>query len=283
MNNRPTLGHALAWGKQQLCSASHPLDAEILLAHCLSQDRSYLLAHDDEILLLTDWQHYQTFIQQCAQGLPIAYLTGVKEFWSLPLRVNPYTLIPRSDTECLVETALCLLARDQALEIVDMGTGSGAIALALASECPDWQISASDCCQHALALATENAQTLQLQKLQFFQGDWYQALPEASRFDAIISNPPYLSAEDPHLSTLQFEPRTALIAQDQGFAALHTLIDGAFAKLKPNGWLMIEHGWDQANACHARLAACGFQAIGHSLDLAGHHRVSYGQKPHDKQ
>lgn len=250
------------------------LDAELLLAHVLDVSRSYLHAWPERELTLEQQSLFHALLQRRQGGEPIAYLLGAKEFWSLPLSVSPATLIPRPETELIVETCLDKLSSREAT-VVDLGTGSGAIALALASARPGWHVHAVDNGADALAVAKANAVKLEL-AVQFYQGDWLAALPEALQFDAIVTNPPYVEADSPYLlqGDVRFEPRQALVSADNGLADIEHIIQGAPAKLRPNGWIIIEHGCEQGRAVCALLDQHGLQNATVLQDLAGLDRVS---------
>lgn len=274
-----TIDAALHWACAQLTGSDSPrLDAQVLLCHQLQRPRSHLFAYGDRPLSATDWQGFQLLVAARAAGQPVAYLVGEREFWSLPLTVTAATLIPRPDTEALVAHALTLpLAA--AARVADLGTGSGAIALALASERPHWQLWACDRSPEALAVAAANAQRLALANVQCCAGDWYQALPMAALpLQLVISNPPYLAPLDPHLGEgdLRFEPVTALVADDDGLADLRLLIGQAHHYLEPGGYLLLEHGATQGPAVAGLMAMAGFRAEP-VLDLAGHWRATCGQ------
>ncbi|MBQ1782522.1 MAG: peptide chain release factor N(5)-glutamine methyltransferase [Gammaproteobacteria bacterium] len=275
----PTIDAALHWANGQLTASDSPrLDGQVLLCHQLQRPRSYLFAYGDRLLSASDWQGFQQLVAARADGQPVAYLVGEREFWSLPLKVSDATLIPRPDTEVLVAHALSLSLAAQS-RVADLGTGSGAIALALASERPLWQLWASDRSPEALAVAEANAVRLALTNVQFCCGDWYQPLPAAALpLQLIISNPPYLAAVDPHLGEgdLRFEPATALVAGDDGLADLRLLIEQAYRYLEPAGYLLLEHGATQGPAVAALMAMAGFSAEP-VLDLAGHWRASCGR------
>ncbi|HET7921356.1 MAG TPA: peptide chain release factor N(5)-glutamine methyltransferase, partial [Gammaproteobacteria bacterium] len=211
-------------------------------------------------------------------GQPLAYLTGMREFWSLPLKLTRDTLVPRPETELLVQAALTCVPADAAWRLADLGTGSGAIALALASERLLCRVTATDASTRALDVARENAARLGLGNVEFRRGDWYAALP-ATRYHLIASNPPYVRAADPHLQQgdLRFEPWRALAGGADGMQALRQIIAGAPAWLVAGGWLLLEHGFDQAEAVRELLAAQGFSEISSRQDLSGHVRVTLGQ------
>jgi len=297
-------------------------DARLLLAHVLGRDPAWLFAWPEHELDETQLARYRELLLRRAAGEPLAYLTGEKEFWSLPLKVTPATLVPRPETELLVELALNLSplppgdgrgvrrdvgGRDAAVKppgmdsrrsrrtprpspspptghdhrkvkVLDLGTGSGAIALALARERPGWQITATDASPEALAVAEENAQRLRLGNVRFLQGDWYQALPAGARFHLILSNPPYVAEDDPHLQRdgLPHEPGGALASGPEGLDDLRLIIAGAPRHLEPGGWLLVEHGMDQGEAVRELFRQAGFEGVETRQDLAGRDRVTLG-------
>lgn len=266
----------LRWARDQLVqSDSARLDSELLLAHVLKRDRTWLYTWSDRELTEQQQQQAQQLLQQRQQGAPVAHLLGEREFWSLPLQVNASTLIPRPDTETLVEWALQLALPDNA-RVLDLGTGTGAIALALASERPQWQISAVDAQADAVALAASNAKLLDL-NVTVLQSNWFAAL--SGRFDLIVSNPPYIDADDPHLQQgdVRFEPRSALVAEQRGLADLQQIIQKAPEFLSAQGWLLLEHGWQQAESVKQLLQQRGFKALQTRCDLAGQDRITGGQ------
>lgn len=259
-------------------SDSARLDAEILLAHVLMKTRSYLYAYPDACLSKVQWQAFHALICQRARGIPIAYLRGMQEFWSLPLRVCEDTLIPRPETELLVELALRLLADKPEAQILDLGTGSGAIALACASERPSWRIVASDCSIAALQIAEENAAGLALTHVHFDQSNWFEKIAANCQFNAIISNPPYVAANDPHLARgdLRFEPLLALVGGEDGLSAIRHIIQHSLARLKPGGLLLFEHGFDQKVVVGSMLSNYGYSQVECWQDWQGKDRVSGG-------
>ena len=270
MNLPADVGAALALAR---ASGLERLDAQLLLAAALQQSRAWLLGHDDEPLSKHLAERITAQIAQRAAGMPLAYIVGEKEFHGLLLKVTPDTLVPRPDTETLVDWALEILQRlPGAPAVVDLGTGSGAIALAIKHRHPAAAVQAVELSAAALAVAQDNARRLGL-ALRFHQGDWWQPLA-GQRFDLIVSNPPYIAGSDPHLPALRFEPLEALTPGGDGMKALLTLIDGAPDHLCPGGWLLLEHGYDQAEAVAAALRLRGFTEPALRLDLGGQPRVS---------
>ncbi|HSR62746.1 MAG TPA: peptide chain release factor N(5)-glutamine methyltransferase [Gammaproteobacteria bacterium] len=257
------------------------LDAELLLTHVTGNDRCWIHAHSDSLLSTENAREFELLIRKRRSGLPIAYLTGQREFWSLSLQVTKETLIPRPETEHLVEQALALIPDNTSLEIADLGTGAGAVALAIASERPVCRIVASDISSAAVQVAMYNARSLQLANLMFVNSDWLKAFK--SKFDVIVSNPPYVREKDPHLEKgdVRHEPRLALAAGDDGLACLRDIIRQATCHLRTNGWLLLEHGHDQGAAVRALLAESGYASINTYNDLAGQERISNGQWCYD--
>lgn len=252
------------------------LEAEILLTYLLNVPRSFLYAHAEDQLEVSIEQRFNQLIIHRAQGTPIAYLTNQKEFWSLILRVNESTLIPRPETELLVEKALELTTNPTA-SVLELGTGSGAIAIALAHERPHWHITAIDISQDALAIAQHNAQNYQLNQITFLHSDWFNALPPF-QYDIIISNPPYIETSDIHLQQgdVRFEPQLALSSGIDGLTAIRHIIQKAPFFLKSNGFLLMEHGYQQDKAIAHLLKTHHFHQIECFKDLQGHPRVSVG-------
>ena len=252
------------------------LDAQLLLLHVLGRggsDRGWLIAHDGDELPAVKQDAYLAACSRRAAGEPVAYLTGEKEFFGLPLHVDARVLVPRPDTETLVEWALELLRDRQAPRVIDLGTGSGAIALALQSARPDADVEAVDRSADALEVARGNAQRLGL-AVRLRQADWLQG---AGRYDLVASNPPYVAEADPHLPDLAHEPRGALVAGADGLDDLRSIVAQAPAHLLPGGWLLLEHGWDQAAAVRGLLQAAGFSQVASRRDLAGISRCSGGR------
>ncbi|ODB83906.1 protein-(glutamine-N5) methyltransferase, release factor-specific [Candidatus Thiodiazotropha endoloripes] len=276
----PTLKQALLAAQQSLTDiADNPdLEASMLLCHLLNKPKSHLYTWPEAKLSEPQQQRYQKLIEQRQQGMPIAYILQQREFWSLSLRVTPDTLIPRAESELLVERAIHHLQSCHNPTAADLGTGSGAIALALASERPDARVVATDLHQAALNIATENAQRLDLRNLAFHAGDWCDALPEGEQFDVILSNPPYIESADPHLAQgdLPYEPQTALVSGEDGLDDIRTIIKQAPVRLKRNGWLLLEHGYNQAAAVRRLMQSAGMSGISSHEDLAGQPRVTEG-------
>jgi len=251
------------------------LDAQLLLAALLQQDRAWLISHDDFALSTGLAERLRVQLQQRAKGVPFAYLVGEQEFHGLKLQVTPDTLVPRPDTETLVDWALELLCGEE--RVVDLGTGSGAIALAIKHRHPAARVEAVDLSAAALKVAAANAQRLGLD-VQFHLGDWWQPLA-GQRFELIVSNPPYIAGADPHLPALRHEPLGALTPGGDGLSALQSIIDGAPNHLQPGRWLLLEHGYDQAEPVAAALRARGFTDLALRHDLGGRPRVSAGRWP----
>ncbi len=262
----------------KLSSDSARLDAELLLCHVLNKDHSYLFAWPEYVLKVEELEKFQSLLQKRRGGMPIAYLLGHRDFWTLSLTVSSDTLIPRPETELLVETALGKIPTDQALSILDLGTGTGAVALAVASERPLCDVLAVDISDKALEIARQNAANNQINNVTFLQSNWFNKISKQT-FDLILSNPPYIEKNDPHLSQgdVRFEPRLALASGADGFDDIRTIIKHAPNHLRASGWLMFEHGYQQAEHSQALLSQAGFKHV-HSLqDLAGHNRITIGQ------
>ena len=250
------------------------LDLEVLLCHVLDKPRSYLFTWPEKMLEPKMVEQFNDLLQRRTHGEPIAHLTETKEFWSLSLAVNATTLIPRPDTELLVETALNLLDKSTA-HILDLGTGTGAIALALASERPNWKIIAVDSVSEAVFLAEKNRQRLDLRNVHLLQSHWFTEISR-QKFDLIVTNPPYIDAGDPHLNEgdVRFEPDSALVSGNNGLADIELIISGAKDYLIDGGWLLIEHGYLQAEAVHAQLMNEGYSQVSTRRDIAGHPRLT---------
>jgi release factor glutamine methyltransferase len=258
--------------------ATPDLDAELLLVHILGTSRARLRSHPEEAASAAQSKRYTELIERRATGEPLAYVIGRRDFWSLRLTVTPAVLVPRPETELLVERALAL--RDEEFgRVVDLGTGSGAIALTLASERPGWQVAATDVSEEALAIARSNAESLDLKRVQFFQGSWFEPLVGRT-FDLIVSNPPYVAEDDPamHDPALRHEPRGALTPGGDGMASLRAIIAVAPDYLERDGWLLLEHGSDQAAEVTRELVARGLRHVRSHRDLAGHERMTEAQR-----
>nr|AGW45524.1 methyltransferase [uncultured bacterium Lac36W] len=251
-------------------------DAEVLLGHVLGKSRTWLFAHDDACIAADDVERFSALLRRREAGEPVAYLIGRRGFWSFELAVTPDTLVPRPETELLVELALQRLPTSRPLRIVDLGTGSGAIALALAHERPLAHVVATDASGDALAVARANAQALRLANVEFRHGDWHAPLA-GERFDLIASNPPYIAAGDPHLHDLRFEPDAALASGADGLDAIRAIVRGVPLHLVPGGWLLLEHGFDQGPAVRALLQAAGMSGVATERDLEGRDRVTLGR------
>ncbi len=287
-----TLDDCLRSAQQQLIQAglvdSPRLDAELLLAHSLKVSRTYLYTWSDKSLEPEQHRTFESLLRRRVQGQPIAHIVGEREFWGLTLRVTQDTLIPRPDTETLVEAALSRRPKSeenatnkthQAWSILDLGTGSGAIALALKSECPSCDITAVDFSERALEVAIDNAQRHNL-KISFLHSDWFSAIDSTRKFDCIVSNPPYIEAEDPHLiqGDVRFEPMSALTSGKNGLDDIQKIIDQAWSFLIPGGWLLIEHGYNQAQAVANLFKTHHYINVVNIKDLADNPRVTLGQK-----
>ncbi len=268
----------LAEAAGQLPGVEGRHEAELLLLHVLGRERGWLFAHATDVVEPATEAAFAQLLQRRIQGEPVAYLLGRRGFWTLDLVVSPATLIPRPETERLVELALERLPPDRPLQVADLGTGSGAIALALASERPLAQVLATDMSPEALSVAADNARHHELVNVRFRQGSWHAALGQ-ERFDLIATNPPYIAAGDPHLTQgdLRYEPATALASGADGLDDIRVIVAGAPAHLRDGGWLLIEHGWDQGPAIRALLAQAGFGEVSTAVDLEHRDRVSLGR------
>lgn len=280
----PTIAEALKAASAQLHKAlpeEARLEAELLLAEVLKRDRSHLFAWPEKRLSADQQQHFNRLLEQRLSGKPLAYITGRREFWSLELQVTPETLIPRPETETLVERALDLIPPGTTLQIADLGTGSGAIAAAIASERPQAQITASDDSPAALVIARTNFQRLNLPHIEMAGGSWCDALPDGVYFDLIVSNPPYVAEDDPHLmlNGLPWEPRQALTAGINGLDDLREIIRQAPSHLQTGGHLLLEHGPDQGPAVRQLMTDQGFEGVVTHRDLEQRERVTAGTLP----
>lgn len=265
----------------QALTATSPtprIDADVLVRHAAGVTRAESIAHPDRLLSIDACRLLAALVERRARGEPIAYLTGIREFWSLELIVSPATLIPRPETELLVERALAHIDAG-ARTVADLGTGSGAIALAIAHERPEVTVVATDCSAAAIAVARANAERLRLRNVRFAVGDWFAALG-TERFDIVVSNPPYVRSDDPHLlrGDVRHEPRLALVAGPRGLDAIAHIAATAPLSLSPNGWLLIEHGHDQGPDVRRMFADNGYRDIQTHRDLGGHERVTQARR-----
>ena len=265
--------------RQALLKGVDDIDVDALLCFVLNKDRTYLYTWPEVELTSLQIEQLAALIERRKIGEPVAYLVGTREFWSLPIKTNTSTLIPRPDTEVLVETVL-QVCNDSPRRCIDLGTGTGAIALALKSERSTWQIMGIDRIPEAVELAKENAQALNL-AVEFQQGSWCDAL-EAKSIHVLVSNPPYIDPLDHHLSEgdVRFEPKSALIADDVGLADIKRIIEQASGCLVQDGWLFLEHGWQQADTVRALLSEAGFQKVATVKDYGGQDRVTFGALSH---
>ena len=262
-----------AAARLERASQTPRLDAELLVARAIDMPRSYLFAHPEDRLDPAALERLERTLRRREAGEPMAYITGTREFWSLELMVSPATLVPRPETELLVEIALREIPRRAQWSVLDLGTGSGAIALAIASERRGCRVTATDISPDALAVARENARQLLLDNLEFLGGDW-TAPVAGRRFRLIVANPPYVAADDPALAALTAEPALALVAGADGLDAIRRLADECRAVLEPGGTLLLEHGAGQADAVAGILAACGWAAAQCYDDHSGYPRVT---------
>lgn len=276
MDYQHWLRHAIS----QLSQSESPRrDAEILLGFVTGKARTFILAFGETQLSGSELERLNGLLARREQGEPVAHLVGVREFWSLPLFVSPATLIPRPDTECLVEQALSRLP-EQPCRVLDLGTGTGAIALALGSERPDCEITAVDVMPDAVALATRNAEHLGIKNVTVLASHWFSAL-EGQQFELIVSNPPYIDEQDPHLAMgdVRFEPRSALVAAQEGLADLAWIIAQSRRFLRPGGWLLLEHGWQQGDAVRALFSSNGYLQVQTCRDYGDNERLTLGCLP----
>jgi release factor glutamine methyltransferase len=254
------------------------VDARVLLGHVLSRDAAYLITHSDVPLKPEEASAFERLVERRVQGEPVAYLTGSREFFGRRFRVSPAVLIPRPETELVVELALDRLPAARQVSVLDLGTGSGCIAISVALARPQAAVTAADRSREAIAVAHENARALGAANLDFVSSDWYSAVAGA-RFDLIVANPPYVAVSDRHLlaGDLRFEPRLALEAGADGLAAIRRVVDGAPRHLAANGWLLTEHGYDQAERVRALMRQYGLEGVFSATDLAGIERVTGGR------
>lgn len=254
------------------------MEAHLLLQQAFLVNRARLISHAEDLSTADQQQAFEALLQRRLNGEPIAHILGAREFFGLNLKVTPDTLIPRPDTETLVEAALEIIPKTTQVQVLDLGTGTGAIALAIAKNRPQASVTAVDFSKNALSVARENATNLAISNVTFIHSYWFSAL-DHQRFDMIVSNPPYIAENDTHLSQgdVRFEPKSALTSGADGLDDICHIITRAPHYLKQNGWLLLEHGYNQANAVVALLQQSHFNQIGHALDLAGIQRVTFGQ------
>ena len=269
---------------RELDSPTAKLDTELLLAHALGKPRSHLYTWPGKEVATAQLEIFNALFSRRQQGEPVAYLLGQQGFWTLDLQVSKDTLIPRPETELLVETALQLAGTGSSLQVLDLGTGTGAIALALASERPLWQLTGVDRVAQAVQLAQHNALACGLGGVRFLQSDWFQAL-QGNKFNLIVSNPPYIALQDPHLEQgdVRFEPLSALVSGADGLDDIRHILAGSGAHLHEGGWLLLEHGWQQAARVRELMRHAGFSQVRSVCDLAGHERVTLGQWQHRQE
>lgn len=284
MSQPPTIQQALSQAtialKQQDAGAeSAPLEAQLLLQDLLQVNRAWLISHANDALQTNIYAEFQGLLQRRIAGEPIAYILGYREFYGLKLKVSPATLIPRPDTETLVEAALEKTPRESMYSILDLGTGTGAIALAIAQLRPQTKVTAVDASVDALNIANENARNLNITNVSFKQSDWFSALT-GDKFDVIVSNPPYIEAHDAHLKQgdLRFEPLSALASGSDGLDDIRRIIQTAPQYLNEEGWLLLEHGYNQADAVAKLMNEAGFKQVQHRCDLANIQRVTLAQR-----
>lgn len=274
-----TIAQLLQWAVKQLTASESPkLDAEVILCFLLEKDRSYLFAWDDKVMDDDIIRRFTALIMRRQAGEPVAHILGYREFWSLELEVSADTLIPRPDTEVLVEQALACMP-SHACQVLDLGTGTGAIALALASESPQATVTAIEYQQGAAALARRNVKRCGFD-VAVLQGSWFEPLKASQRFDVIVSNPPYIDAHDPHLAMgdVRFEPLTALVATDNGLADLKHIISQGYQFLTVDGWLLVEHGFEQGAAVRALFTASNYHQVVTHKDYGNNDRITVGQR-----
>jgi len=264
----------------QLAHEDAALEAQLLLQHVLKVNRAWLIAHENDNVAANIQHEFDTLIQRRISGEPVAYILGQREFYGLNLAVTPATLIPRPDTEILVDIALGKILDNEAIQVLDLGTGTGAIALAIAQQRPQAQVTGVDASSAALEVAISNSQQLHISNLHFVLSDWFDELT-GTRFDVIVSNPPYIEEADTHLQQgdLRFEPLSALASGADGLDDIRRIIDGCLIHLKAQGWLMFEHGYNQAEPVRELMAKTGLVNIETFKDLGGNDRVTIGKNP----
>ncbi len=275
-----TLGNLLKWASGQLASITDTpaLDARVLLQHVARRSHAELISHDKDFLPENEAETFRELIRKRRKGMPVAYLTGEREFWSIVFKVTPATLIPRPETELLVEQTLAHIPKQQTFTVADIGTGCGAIALAIAHERPEITLIATDISEEALAVAKWNGERFGIRNVEYRCG--HLISPLDNKFcDVIVSNPPYIREDDPHLDEgdVAFEPSSALVSGADGLDAIRTIACAAPHKLKARGWLVIEHGYDQAHQVRTILEHEAFSSIETRCDLSGHERITQGQ------
>ena len=277
--NQNTVTHALTQARLQLSSDEAKLEAQVLLQQVLNVSHAWLISHANDVLEAHQLEAFHVLVQRRLNGEPIAYILGQREFYGLNLTVTSDTLIPRPDTETLVEAALAKLTNNQAT-VLDLGTGTGAIALAVAKHRPMTHVTAVDFSTTALKVAAQNAKQLNITNITFVESHWFDALAPTP-FDIIVSNPPYIEHHDAHLSQgdLRFEPLTALASGADGLDDIRKIINDCLVYLKPQGWLMLEHGYNQAEAVADLMANVGLSNIETIQDLGGNDRVTLGKNP----
>lgn len=278
-----TITEALAAAQARLTLAANTeakLEAQLLLQHVLQVNRAWLIAHENDTLSPDTQAKFEALLIRRLQGEPMAYILGEREFYGLVLQVTPATLIPRPDTETLVEAALDKIPQNMDVHVLDLGTGSGAIALAIAKHRSQANVVAVDASPAALEVAKHNADRLNISNVQFVLSDWFSAL-EDQRFEIIVSNPPYIEADDPHLAQgdLRFEPPDALASGKDGLSDIRIIINQCLTHLKPQGWLMLEHGYNQGTAAADLMSAAGLVDVATIKDLGGNDRVTIGKNP----
>lgn len=281
-----TIRSALQQAQAELTGAHEPGDidaryeSQLLLQHVLKVNRAWLIAHENDTVDAEALQAFETCITRRSMGEPIAYILGNREFYGLNLAVTTATLIPRPDTETLVEAALTKIHFNQHMHVLDLGTGTGAIALAIAQQRPQASVTAADASQAALDVASQNGKQLKLSNVSFILSDWFSKLQQ-KQFDVIVSNPPYIEEADPHLQRgdLRFEPISALASGADGLDDIRRIIDDSLIHLKPQGWLMLEHGYNQAKAVRDLMANTGLVDIETLKDFGGNDRVTIGRNP----
>lgn len=275
-----TIEQTILKASQQLAelSDSAKLDVELLLAHALKKDRTYLFTWSDKAVAESEQLVFDELFERRLAGEPIAYILGQQEFWDLKLHTAAHTLIPRADTETLIEWSIELAAElPESARVIDLGTGTGAIALALANENPNWQVEAVDLVPEAVLLAQKNASLNGLRKVEIYQSSWFDEV--IGRFDLIVSNPPYIDPDDEHLGQgdVRFEPKSALVADNKGLADLQHIAEQARGYLVSGGWLLMEHGYDQLERVQQCLKQLGYQGVSTRFDLGGNPRITGGQ------